>query len=388
MWPAVSYESHSWSPSGDGTSRRSRQRHTGPYEAAVVPRIAEESLGLPSAVAGEVEEAATALARVDATLSASGFHALPAVLMRTESTSSSQIERLTASARSLAIAELGEATGDNALSVVAHVRAMQTALGWSRAVDTGALVDIHDVLIKPDPVHASGIRKEQVWIGGEGTGPHRADFVPPHHSRIPDAMADLDTFIARADMPIIAQVAIAHAQFETIHPFTDGNGRTGRTLIHMMLRDAGLTRGSTIPISAGLLHETDAYIAALMDYRRGDVIPIVEQVARAAIFASALTEDLSDRVQLLESEWRGRLHARRGAAVWRLLELLPARPAVNYELVMTELGVTSRTAYDAIAALEDAGILTSTSGHRRNRVWVAPEVLEALDEFAERARRR
>jgi len=155
----------------------------------------------------------------------------------------------------------------------------------------------------------------------------------------------------------------------------------------MMLRESGLTRGSTIPVSAGLLHATGAYFAALTAYREGDIEPVIERVATAAIFASRLTLDLNARLQALADEWRQRVRARKGASAWRLAEMLPAHPVVTYEVVQRALGVSAPTAYVAIDALADAGVLVPRSANKRNRVWDAVEVLAALDEFADEARR-
>ena len=117
------------------------------------------------------------------------------------------------------------------------------------------------------------------------TSPHDAMFVPPRHETVPAAIEDLIGFIDRDDLPVLAQAALAHAQFETIHPFPDGNGRTGRALIHAELRNKRLTRNVTVPVSAGLLVDTDAYFEALTAYRLGDTAPIVEQLAAAAFAA-------------------------------------------------------------------------------------------------------
>ncbi len=386
-WPALDYESREWTSHAQGISRRAFIAHSGPYRAAVVPPIASLSPSLPGAVRALGDEALAQLSRVDGALSASGIGPLPAVLLRTESASSSQIERLTASAKSLAEAEIGESAGANARLVLANVRAMEKALSSSGPISLDAILAVHAALIEPDPHHAAGLREEQVWVGGTAIGPHRADFVPPHHDRVPAAMRDLAEFVNRDDIAVIAHLALAHAQFETIHPFTDGNGRTGRALLHMMLRESGLTRGSTLPISAGLLHETDAYFAALTAYREGEIEPIIERVAEAAIFASARSLELNATLQELESDWRQRVKARKGASAWRLAAALPASPVVTYEVVQRLLGVSPPTAYAAIDALADAGVLVPRTANKRNRVWDAVEVLEALDEFADEARR-
>ncbi|MGH3265805.1 MAG: Fic family protein, partial [Trebonia sp.] len=121
-----------------------------------------------------------------------------------------------------------------------------------------------------------------VWIGGSSVSPHGASFVAPHHSWVEPAIDDLVAFIQRTDLPLLTQVAIAHAQFETIHPFNDGNGRTGRALCHAMLRHGGATTRTTVPVSAGLLADTDAYFTALTGYRAGDPSPIAGRFGEAA----------------------------------------------------------------------------------------------------------
>src|ERR1700712_2801977 len=132
------------------------------------------------------------------------------------------------------------------------------------------------------PEIAGRWRAEQVWIGGDSFGPHGAAFIPPHHDHVPAPMADLVEFTRAADLPLLSQAALAHAQFETIHPFPDGNGRTGRALIHAMLRSHGLTRNVTVPVSAGLLTDTVGYFEALTAYRSGEPAEIVEKLANAS----------------------------------------------------------------------------------------------------------
>lgn len=122
-------------------------------------------------------------------------------------------------------------------------------------------------------------------IGGGNFGPRGADFVAPRHERVRTAFQDLLDFTQRGDIPTLPQIAIAHAQFETIHPFIDGNGRTGRALIQAMLRHSRLTRLITVPVSAGLLTNTDSYFDALSSYREGDPVPIVGRLAEASILA-------------------------------------------------------------------------------------------------------
>jgi len=111
--------------------------------------------------------------------------------------------------------------------------------------------------------------------------------VPPHYDDVASAIEDLIAFVRRDDIPVLAHAAIVHAQFETIHPFTDGNGRTGRSLLHAMLRNKRLIRNVTVPVSAGLLVDLHAYFDALGDYRRGDPTRMVTALTDASFAAVA-----------------------------------------------------------------------------------------------------
>src|SRR5690554_506011 len=269
-WPPVTYERRPWDQPADiPLSRRQRLAHRGPYGAAVAPKIAATELHLPNAITALAEDATQELARFDAE---AGRMIAPftAILLRTESASSSQIENLTSSAKQVALAELGLARSRNAELVVANVNATAAAVRLAEEINETAIIAMHGALLGgQQPAIVGQWRQEQVWIGGSGAGPHGADFVPPHHELVPVAMNDLVRFMERDDLPYLPQIALAHAQFETIHPFPDGNGRTGRALVQALLRHKGLTRSMTVPISAGLLMDVPTYFAALTAYRQG-----------------------------------------------------------------------------------------------------------------------
>ena len=227
-----------------------------------------------------------------------------------------------------------------------------------------------------------------MWIGRSSYGPHTADFVAPHHTRIPGAIDDLVAFMHRDDLPVLVHGALAHAQFETIHPFTDGNGRTGRALLHSLLRAKGLTRRVTVPVSAGLLVEVDAYFEALTAYRAGDPLPIVERMSEAAFAAAGNGRELVDDLETIRGMWVDQLDARRQATVWRAIDVVLRRPVLDSALLQAELGVTAQAANAAIDLLVGVGALRQFTDGRRNRKFEAPAVLAALDAFAERGGRR
>ena len=310
-------------------------------------------------------------------------------MLRSESAASSKIENLTASAKAIALAELGDPTRHNAGIIVANTRAMQAALALADDLDEQAILDMHEVLIGPShPEWVGRWRDQQVWVGGGNYGPHGALFVPPHHERVPNAMADLVAFMRRNDIPALVQATIAHAQFETVHPFPDGNGRTGRALIHSLLRAKRLTRAVTVPVSAGLLTNTEAYFSSLTAYREGNPAVIIELLAEATFRAVANGRELVGALKATREGWNDQITVRRGASAHRLADLLIRQPVVDSPLVQRELGVAATNANSAIGHLEARGILDQVSGNYRNRKWAAPEVLDVLDDFAERAGRR
>ena len=383
-WPALGSEELPWKP--DDTvplSRTAQRRHRGSYRAALVPAIASADLRLPSGTVAIIDDAAAAIARFDAEM---GHEIAPfaSVLLRSESAASSKIENLTASARAIAEAELGPYAGTNARQIVANVRAMTAAVALADRIDAEAILQMHRALLSDvNPAVAGHWRNEQVWIGGSDYAPHDAAFVPPHHRHVAPAIDDLMAFIDRDDIAVVAHAAVAHAQFETIHPFSDGNGRTGRALLHAHLRNKGLTQLVTVPVSAGLLTDTDSYFGALTAYRQGDPFPIVERVADATFAALANGRRLVDNLRRIRSDWQDRIAARRGANAWRVADVIIRHPVINAKLLATELGVALPNTYRAIEPLVAAGVLVEFTDKKRNQLWRAPDVLEALDAFAE-----
>ena len=360
----------------------------GTYHVVVPVAIADLVLDVPPTVLAEAEAASREITRFDAEL---GGEIAPfaAVLLRSESAASSQIENLTASSRAIAEAELpGGNAKRNAAMIVANTAAMQAAVALSATVDADAVRAMHRALMAHEPRHSPGeFRTEPVWIGG-GSTPIGADFVGPGDERIPGAIDDLTAFAARTDVPLLPQIAVAHAQFETIHPFTDGNGRTGRALVQAMLRNKGLTHRVTVPVSAGLLADTAGYFAALTSYRAGDATPIVAQFARATVLAIDNGRHLVADLRAIREGWTDLITARSDSAIWRVADLLTRRPVVNAALLARELGIDSTNAHRYLNPLTAAGVLVETTNGPRNRVWRSPEVLAALDAFADRAGRR
>lgn len=383
----IAYEDVRWEPKGRRYAGGELPEY-GTYHPAIPATIAELVLDLPSSVLADAGAASREITRFDAELSGE-IAPFAAVLLRSESAASSQIENLTASARAIGEAELpGAKAKRNAAMVVANAAAMHAAVALSDTLNADAIRAMHHALMVNDPRHTPGeFRTEPVWIGS-GSTPIGATFVGPRHELISGAISDLIAFAHRVDVPALPQIAVAHAQFETIHPFTDGNGRTGRALIQAMLRNKGLTRQVTVPISAGLLADTTAYFAALTKYRDGDAAPIVERFSQATVLAIANGRQLVTDIRDIRKAWDGVITARSDSAVWKVADLLTRRPVVNAVLLANELGIESTNAHRYLNPLTEVGILIETTNGPRNRVWRSPDLLAAIDAFAERAGRR
>ena len=396
---AVDYETYDWIPRAPQLhSRAEADRQTGPYAAAVTPPIAEWSPVISSENSADVEDATRQLVEFDHHAQwklGTGNPALgpmTAILLRTESASSSQIEQLTTSAKQLALAEIDEGDKANALAVVGNVRAMEAALQLADDISEHSILAMHRALMLPQtgfpPEDAGRFRTEQVWIGRGEAGPRLADFVAPHQDRVPGAIGDLVRFVKRQDIPVLVQVAVAHAQFETIHPFPDGNGRTGRALAQSILRNKGLVGSTAVPISAGLLVDVPRYFDALTSFRRGDAGPIIRAFAGASrIAATTGTKLVDDLVEQLDDSRAKMTGIRADAAAWKVLPTLVGQPAVNVKYLKNMLGLGEMTALRALDSLTDREVLAETTGRSRGRVWQHRGILGALDAYASEIRR-
>lgn len=387
-WPAIEWEDQTWLPSSAWAASPGLETYGAKYRSAMPARIATLTPAPSTEPASAAEVASRELSRLDAELGERVASFAP-ILLRSEAASSSQIENITASARAIFSAELGAKTSRNAELVGANTRAMTAAIELADTLTPDAIARMHEVLMSGQPRHTPGRwRDEAVWIGRRSDSPIGAEFVAPHHSRIETLLDDLTAFARRSDTAPLVSVAIAHAQFETIHPFSDGNGRTGRALAQAMLRNRGVTRNVAVPVSAGLLADVEGYHRALTSYREGDVSPIVTAFADAAMRAVANTRALVAELDQIRAGWDTRLNVRRSSNAWRLLDILLRRPVLSSAAAAAELGVQQPNVYPPLAALVDAGILKSKAEHQLGPFWRSDEVLAAVDQFAARAGRR
>lgn len=359
-------------------------------DAVVPPRLADLSLSLPAALNQRVVDAERALAQLDTQLGAADAASAEAAtfaLLRSESVSSSRIEGIRVTNRRLAEA-IHDAGGARQLAreVVGNVDAMRAAVEYGASAEPftpDAILDLHRRLM----VHAIGVREgrwrtEQNWIGAERIDDGVA-YVPPPPEYIDDLVDDLCDFVDRSPATAVVRAAIAHAQFEAIHPFVDGNGRVGRCLVSITLRKAGGTR-TIPPVSSVLLRDTDGYFRALHQFQQNaDPAPWIEHFADATVEACQRARALVDDIEALKERWADRLGSvRRGTHLARLLDVLPTMTIASADQIADRLGVDPNVARRLIAQLVGAGIAKQTSASRRNRVWRVDDMLRLLDDHA------
>ena len=360
-------------------------------KAFVPSRLADRELELaPTTVAA----AARAHSAVEhgAEAMPDDFVALARLLLRAEGVASSFIEGVTAPVVDVVVAELDDHGAPSAAAwVAANLAAVSEAIDEAHAgpLTVDSLCRWHRTLMTGSPTparHVGALRSEQGWIGG--TSPLDAHLVTPPPEEVPALIEDLVAYVNRDDVDPVAQAAIAHAQFEVIHPFADGNGRVGRVLIAWTLvRRLALV--TPPPVSARIAADGGGYTSGLVLFRTGDHDAWVRWFTEAVSGAGRAQQELVASVERLQGEWKERLSAprdgarrvRSDAAAWRTLDLLPRRLVLTGPVVASELGVPLKSANAALHELVDAGILVEhgtlrgSARGRPSRLYASAELL-------------
>ena len=347
---------------------------------SIPPDIERINPELPNAVLAECDDAVRTIASLDETR---GDHLRPLItlLLRAESVASSKIEHEDATIEDFARALHGVKANSSATSMAAAAGAMDRLLHGD--VDARSITEAHEQLMVDDPheeAYAGRWRDVQNWIGGSNYSPRNALYVPPPPDLVAGKMDDLLRFANRTDLPVIGQAAIVHAQFESIHPFTDGNGRVGRALAAAVIRRRGVARHVVVPIASALVARREHYFDTLDAYRAGDAGPITRAFARSAMVAAEEASVTADRLAAMPEHWRGLSDSpRAGSAPAALLAALLTSPIFTADDVESRLGLATASVYRAIDRL---------ATRTRNQIWGAGDLLDELDDLGVRIARR
>ncbi len=397
-------EERRWEGDTSGSTRRDRR--PGRYSVYLPDPLVGRRFVLDGAVAADVARAEVALARFEERGAViAGGEGIARLLRRAEAMASSRIEGLVIGGRRLlrmaAARRLGDSPWDpTANEVLGNIEAMEWGIA---AVTPGgeirgeAVLEAHRRLVAGTGIeeHGGALRRVQNWIGGSFHSPCFADFVPPPPEAVPALLEDLWAFCNEDTLPALAQAAVAHARFETIHPFVDGNGRTGRVLIHMVLRRRGFGRRALAPVSVILAALVDDYVRGLVGTRQVGAADSseahegydywIEFFANACLRAVEDAHRFAERVRALQSEWRARVGpVRRDSAAARLIEALPSAPVLTTATAATLVERSFQATTLAMNRLVDAGVLVRVNVGRRNRAFEAPELIDAFNALERR----
>ncbi len=416
---AMSWKVQTWSPSELG--RRPRDRWGGTYWSYVPFALASPEWRIDPHVSQEAARVERRIRHLNLRESAGRMEALSRYLLRSEAVSSSFIEGVQSSARKIALEELkreeyGSGTGARSVSITAeaeivgNIDALTRAVGELGNAERIEWSDIEKLQRELLPGRSNlGTRDRQNWVGGNSFHPGEAEFIPPSPDDLEPALEDLSAFLNGSSSGPLIQAGIAHAQFETLHPFADGNGRIGRALIHTVLARTGLTQGAVLPLSQVLLTRSDEYVTALMAYRgipAGALLTSEVEPKRslslneginawlghfigAADSAVDLALDLKHELDRFDVHSRqlvveyaksvGAAPPRSDSTVWKIVEVLPKLPALSINASAHLTGSSRTAAHKALEYLEAAGVLDERNIGKGTRGFVCSELFDLLN---------
>lgn len=384
-WPAHRHEARTWRQASRGGTRADRELRQ--VTVSLPPSIARCTPQVSPTTSNQVELALRDVAELDAR-HGTRLAALGPMLLRTESVASSKIEQVEADVADYVRALHGSRANASATAMAAATVALEALVGSAAdgsALTRKAVLAAHRALMQDDPAearYAGRVRDVQNWIGGSDHSPRGALFVPPPPDMVDDYLADLIRFANRDDLSALVQAAVAHAQFESIHPFTDGNGRIGRALVNTVLRRRGFTRSVVVPLASALVARRELYFDVLTQYREGNPEPIVRAFAVSCAIAAQEASVSAERLALLPQQWRDAVGAvRRGSATDSLLASLALTPVVSAEQAETLVGGGTSATYRAVSRLVDAGVLRPLTDRKRDQVWGAVDLLDEIDDL-------
>ena len=386
-WPPHGSAVRPWRQGQRGGTRADRTLSE--IVVSIPPPIAEFDFSAHAEQTKSIDAAINAVVRADA-LSADQAGALGRFLIQTESVASSKIEQIEARTEDFARALTGSKSNESAVSMVNATKAlteMVDSVGASGRIELDQILQAHWLLMKDDShdgEFAGKIREVQNWILGSDWSPRDAVHIPPPPEFVPALLNDLVRYANRDDVPVLVQAAAVHAQFESIHPFTDGNGRIGRGLINAVFRRRGSTTVTVVPVASALLAERQRYFDRVNDFRIGYLGPFVDDLASATLIAAEESRTSADRLRIMPAEWAVRSKWRAQSAGAALLAALPANPILTSELAEELSGSNPASTYAALDRLARDGVIHEITGRQKNKVWVVSDVMDELDDLSKR----
>ena len=380
----VTYEERDWEPQDSifYVSRNKRLNTKEKYLSAVIDDLSKVEISFDSKTQKLLQDTIEELSKLDGYLQEKSL-SFPMLLLRTEALSSSQIEHYDSSNRNIALAQLHNHKNRQATVISANLKALIHSLYQLDEISVESIKSIHNsIMIDIDSEQAGTIRNMPNWIGSSQISPHNADYVPPHPEHLKLYLEQLVQFTKRKDLHPLVIAAFTHAYFESIHPFADGNGRTGRILMQMILYQSGFMNTLFIPISVSLVKNSRQYVEALITFRDGNYQEIVKQICNAALNVVPQVYIALEKIQKIRYFWLDKVKARSDALVWKMLDDIIAQPVIDVSYIVQKYKANDQAVRNNIDILLNAGILSKMNNARRSVYYESKEILAVMDEFA------
>lgn len=379
MKPFVSYEKRFYRV--DNTfqylTRRQRQLINEPYLSAVIMDLSDTNIELSEHAQTLLLEAVEGLSRLDAYLKDKVI-SFPMLLLRTEALSSSQIEHYSASNKNVALAQIERKHTTEAVIIKSNLESLIQGVSEKNNLDIDKIIHLNQMLIDNKGIT---LRNRINWIGTPNSIPHEASYVPPHPEYLNLYMTQFIAFCQRNDVHPLVQAAFAHAYFEIIHPFEDGNGRVGRIIIQMILKEKLFLEHLYVPLSVGLVKDQTRYVEALNDFKLGQYESMVILVLEHALALLPNIYGTLEQLISLKQSWQEKLNLRQDALAWQLLDDIISQPVIDVKYIKDKYHANDQAVRNNIDALISVDILSPIGNHKRNVAYECKEVLALLDQF-------
>ena len=380
MNPFVSYENRFYlvDDTFQYLTRRQRKLIAEPYKSTVINDLSDINIELSEYTQTLLLDAVEGLSRLDAHLKDKVI-SFPMLLIRTEALSSSQIEHYSASNKNVALAQIERKHTEETRIIKSNMETLIQGVSGNSKLDIDKIIHLNQMLLDNKAIT---LRSRVNWIGTPNSIPHEASYVPPHPEYLNLYMNQFIDFCQRNDIHPLVQAAFAHAYFEIIHPFEDGNGRVGRIIIQMILKEKLFLEHLYLPISVGLVKDQTRYIEALNDFKLGEYESIITLVLEHALALLPNIHKTLEQLIKLKQSWQEKLNLRQDALAWKILDDIISQPVIDVRYIKDKYQANDQAVRNNIDALVSVDILSPIGNHKRNVAYECKEVLVLLDQLS------
>lgn len=358
-------------------SRRNQKLVKNSYQSPILHDLSNIEIQLDNNLQSLLFEAIEELSKLDGFIK-DKLNGFPMIVLRSESLSSAQIEHYHASNRNIAAAQIRPTKNKETNIIKNNLESLVLFLKEENKIDKETIVKINSKIMDDESVD---IRTKVNWIGESNSIPHTADFVPPHPEYLDKNINEFISFCKRDDIHPLVQAAFAYAYFETIHPFIDGNGRTGRIFIQVLLKEKNYLDELYVPFSMGLIKNDKKHIEALNEFRKGNYRSIIKLFLENSLgFVPIIYKTLKDLIAI-KDRWLSKISARSDALAWKIIDELIYQPVVSVNYIKEKYQINDQAVRNNFNILEKADIINKIGNSKRNVMYEAKEIISLIDEL-------